>query len=340
MYALPVDDLDFIYSKAKHFWPKNKNILLTGATGFFGKWLVESIHLLEKKTESNNKYIILSRQKSKDLKNKISILNDKIFLIQTVDLCQSFELSYKIDFVIHAASDVSGLKNNREKNYSLIYKMTQNLIESLANNNFNQSLEKFLYVSSGGVYSPDTNPSAESDLKLIFENDINDYGSAKRQSEIEILKIKNSCIARCFSFVGPYADMSMVSMDMLIKKSQNQNLELRSPSVVRSFMYPTDLMISLFKLLFQKNEHQIYNIGSNKPVSLLQLAEKINELDPKKSVQIKILQEPVIQVSLAGKYYCPNTDRFDQEYGPAQHTDLKTSLAKTLNFINQKGKKI
>ena len=84
MHKIIKSDLNFIINKIldikSHF--NNKNILLVGGTGFIGKWLVLTFNQLNKIYKSNIKIFILTRDKSKFLKNypEFKKINSIIFI--------------------------------------------------------------------------------------------------------------------------------------------------------------------------------------------------------------------------------------------------------------------
>lgn len=330
MYSLPIDDLGLIHNRLQAAWPKNKTFLITGGTGFFGRWLVESICYIEKKTNAHNKFIIISRQSRQDLVAKISVLAEPFFEVLQHDIQNHFKISENIDYVIHAASDVSKIKNSKESDFGSIVVATENLIESVKN----KQVAKFLYVSSGGVYAPSENAAFEDDLRLNKNDNISSYAEAKRQSELLVMELTNSCIARCFSFVGPFVDPKMAVMDMISKKIEKQSIIVNSPGVIRSFMYPSDLVVSLFKLLLLKNNSKIYNVGSDQAVTLLDLAKKISHYESSSEVLYK---DNVQNTALAGNCYFANIDRIKAEYGNILTVDLDEALQKTFSFMNKKG---
>ena len=169
---------------------------------------------------------------------------------------------------------------------------------------------------------------------MVKSENVNSYAEAKRQSELIVSTLGNSCIARCFSFVGPFVDPKMAVMDMLSKKVQKQSIIVNSPDVVRSFMYPSDLVVSLFRLLLLPNKSKVYNVGSNEAVALLDLAKKISHFENNSEVLYK---ESVPNASLAGNCYFADISRIESEYGKTLTIALDEALQKTFNFMNRKG---
>ena len=56
MKRLPVEDLEHIYQNTQNIWEsfRSKSIFVTGGTGFFGKWLLESFVYVNEKLAVTN----------------------------------------------------------------------------------------------------------------------------------------------------------------------------------------------------------------------------------------------------------------------------------------------
>jgi len=63
MKRIPFEDLEHIYKNTQDIWEsfRGKSIFLTGGTGFFGKWLLESFIYINEKLALNAKITTLSR---------------------------------------------------------------------------------------------------------------------------------------------------------------------------------------------------------------------------------------------------------------------------------------
>lgn len=332
MYTLPKDDLEKIESGIIGIMPQRSNFLITGATGFFGRWIVEAIGFLEAKNMTGNTYHIVSRQNGDDLKLKIPVLKAKFFHLHQFDLKQAKAINSQFDYILHGAADVSGQKQSDALSKALLAPATsiKFFLDLLKLN----ASAKFLFLSSGGVYEPkkQDQPFFETDPIQAVPNNI--YASEKIQIENVLSNHAHEFairIARCFSFVGPFADEKMAVMDMISKKVTNTPIKVGSPLVKRSYMYPTDLIINLFNLLLApKTDFSIYNIGSPIPIALGDLGHLIDDLvRPNNGVDVGLHS---VAPALAGQFYYPNTDRFDTEFNKSNSLDLKMSLLKTINF--------
>ena len=64
---IDTSDLDMLSKqlKSEFFYYKNKRIFLTGGTGFFGKWLLESFSFFNRNYDLNVQVTVLSRSPEK-----------------------------------------------------------------------------------------------------------------------------------------------------------------------------------------------------------------------------------------------------------------------------------
>jgi len=327
MSSVPVRDLENVFNRIKSIWPQKSHFLITGGTGFFGRWVIEAIAYIEQHKPSGNHYIILSRQNPSNLKKKYSVLENSFFEIIQHDLAEPIAFDHSVDYLLHAATDVTNLGQKHEFDFNINIQATKNICDAVKN----KKLKKFLFVSSGGVYENGESASEDSALKTNLS--ANSYGVSKIKSENLVKELSDVCIARCFSFVGPYAAPQMAVMQMLQQKKDEKPIEVKAPQVVRSYMYIADLVVSLFHLLLLQNQHLIYNIGSPQKITLKNLAEMIAELDTHQ-VAVLIGQDREA-TGLAGDIYFPNATRYDREYEAGVTTSLKDSLKFTLQFLKQ-----
>ena len=115
MKRLPVEDLEHIYQNTQDIWDsfREKSIFLTGGTGFFGKWLLESFIYANEKLVLNAKITTLTRNPEaflmeypfyKEHANTVHFVKGDI-------LTYDFDLNEKFHFIIHAATAASEALN-------------------------------------------------------------------------------------------------------------------------------------------------------------------------------------------------------------------------------------
>ncbi len=102
-------------------------------------------------------------------------------------------------------------------------------------------------------------------------------------------------------------------------------------TTVRSYMYPSDLAVWLWTILFQGKSVYPYNVGSEKEIQLADLAELISKLSEKK-VKVKIAQKQKVKYSLPERYV-PQTQRAYEDLGLTTTVDLETAIKKTKDFF-------
>ena len=344
-----------IVNFTKKFWlkEKNKTFLFTGCTGFFGIWLLNVFLKANLKFKLNLKIIVLTRNKKiretifyKKLKYKKKI----IFLIGDIRSFQFPKKILKIHYIIHGAT-TSALEtfNNQDYNlkYSIIVKGTKRIIKLAKKTN----CENFYYLSSGAVYGYHKkkiklreNLSFLSNKKISKkENDITILGKAKKNAEELIIKsFINSktyfFIGRFFTFVGPFMPLKIhyAIGNFLLKKIDNKSIHLNSNGQsLRSYMYIKDCIIWIIISLFKNDmkNRGIYNLGSDKKISIFNLAKKISKIGLKRS---KVFINDEITKH---NYYIPDISKFKKVFNPPNITNLDLAIQKTMRHI-RKNKKL
>ena len=215
MKRIPVEDLEHIYQNTQDIWEsfRGKSIFLTGGTGFFGKWLLESFIHINEKLELNATITTLTRNPEAFLKQYpfYKEHTNRVQFVKGDILNYDFNLDEKFQFIIHAATEASDslIKENPLLMMDTITIGTRNILEFAKS----QNLNGFLYISSGAVYGKQ--PKDIESIKEIdcYKIDINNpnsaYAEGKRIAELycSTYAYQNKIplkIARCFAFVGPY----------------------------------------------------------------------------------------------------------------------------------------
>jgi len=273
------------------------NILLTGGTGFFGKALLP--YLLSKFVSTGSRITVLSRKpesflsRNPQFHNKAGLRFWKGDVLRIDSLPQSESFSH----VIHAAADSTfGPSLTPLERFDQIISGTRNLLDFAISN----GTQRFLYVSSGAVYG--TQPQ---DLQGVSEdwtgspdlsNPANTYGVGKLAAE-HLCHIYRSMyklevvIARCFAFVGPDLPIDVhfaignFIRDALFEKAIRV---CGDGTAVRSYLDQDDLAQWLTTMLTNGCNGEAYNVGSDKAITILELAHLVRDLlAPDKLVHIQ-----------------------------------------------------
>lgn len=340
MKRIPLEDLDYIFHNTKDMWEplRGKSIFLTGGTGFFGKWLLESFIYVNEKLGLNAKIISLSRNPElfiqeytfyNEHKNSVRFVKGDI-------LTYDFKIDEEVQFIIHAATAASDSlnKNNPLLMLDTITFGTRNVLDFA----LTQPIEGFLFISSGAVYGKqpsDVSNIQESDsFKININNSNSAYSEGKRIAELYCstyfekynIPVK---IARCFAFVGPYLPLDTHFaignfINNVIKKEDI--VIIGDGSTTRSYMYASDLSIAIWKILLIGNNNKPYNVGVDTAYSLKEIA-----LILKKSYgnKVQILNS---NKDLPKNIYVPNIDALINELKIKHFVQIEEAIQKTIEF--------
>jgi nucleoside-diphosphate-sugar epimerase len=340
MKRLPVEDLEHIYQNTQDVWEsiRGKSIFVTGGTGFFGKWLLESFIYINEKLALNAKITTLTRYPESFL-DQYPFYNEYKNAIKFVKgdlLSYDFILDEKYHFIIHAATEASDSLN---KNNPLLMMDTITLgTRRVLDFALDQPIESLLFVSSGAVYGKQ--PSNISHIKEsdFFNVDINNsnsaYSEGKRIAELycstyfEKYKLPLK-IARCFAFVGPYLplDTHFAIGNFINNVIKNEDIVIKGDgSNIRTYMYASDLSIAIWKILFFGIENRPYNVGVDSIYSLKDIALIIKKIYGNK---IQILNE---NINKEKNIYSPNIDLLKKDLRINNFISIEDALTKTVEF--------
>jgi nucleoside-diphosphate-sugar epimerase len=271
---------------------KDTHILITGGTGFVGKWLTEMLIYLNQNFNFNITIYLLARNIPKD--SNYSKLN-YIYYIKS-DVRNIKELPTILNYIIHAAGtpDSKEHVSNPIKIVETFYRGTQNILD-LASRLPN--LIKFLHISSNKIYGNNysTTPMDEINSTIQEYNNQDLYSESKRISET-ICKAYISelhlpiLIARPFAFIGPFQSLDKPwAINNFIRDAilGGPIRILGNEFTSKSYMYGSDFANYILNILAIGKIGEAYNIGSSSPITLLELANKIRNLT-NSEIEIKI----------------------------------------------------
>ena len=292
-----------------------KRIFITGGTGFFGKSMFD--YWSRKPHFLNNVEVTVLSRDPEAFCMKYPDISKQCGLHWVKGDIRTFHVNAKYDYIVHAATTID-LQNTNEM-YSSIIDGTNHLLS------FAKAcgVKKILYASSGAVYGPRTSPADETDEC----SPVTAYGKGKLQAEQMLLDSGLDVkIARCFAFVGPYLPRTIhYAIGNFI-----QNCIDGTPIVIngdgtplRSYMYADDLVEWLFAILERGESGRAYNVGSDRAVSILELARTVREVLGSKS-EIVVKGAPI--AGAAPSAYVPSIVRAREELG----LDVKVSLEKAI----------
>jgi dTDP-glucose 4,6-dehydratase len=335
------EDLNFIL---KHAGPcleqlREKKIFITGGTGFFGTWLLESFTWANRQLQLNAKATVLTRN-IKSFRAKapnLAMSNDVEFIIGDI---RSFQYSpEKFDYIIHAATESGSALNENDPTELLdsIVEGTKNIIEMAVKTN----CHKLLFTSSGAVYGPQ--PAELTNIPETFQGSVDPliassaYAEGKRVAELLSVLAESkyglrTSIARCFTFIGPHLPLdSHFAIGNFIRDGLTGGpLKIAGDGTTRrSYFYTADLMIWLWTILFNGRSSTAYNVGSEDSISIKEAAECVSLALPTRP-EITIAKEPDPKAAIS--QYVPSTKLAQSELGLIQRVTLQEALARTIDW--------
>ena len=295
-----------------------KKILITGATGFIGNYLIPEL-------TKNHKIIGISKKKRKSSKN---------FISSSADITKS-NLKVKNQFtdIIHMAaySDVNYCNLNPIKCYELNVKSTQRMLEIARKKD-----SKFLFISSSHAYG---NPIKQPISENALCNPSTHYASSKRMSEILCETYSKTYgldiqIARIFSVYGPKSSKSNLIFNIINQMINNSKIILGNTSPKRDFIFINDVIAGLIKIINSKKKgFEIYNIGSGKSTSVENLVKNCFIVSNKK---LKIISSKEKKRKNEIMNIQANISKMKKEFNWETEVSLKKGLEITYNHYFSK----
>jgi UDP-glucose 4-epimerase len=267
------------------------NVLITGASGFIGSFLVEeglkrdyTVYASVRKT-SSIEYL-------KDPRiNLLEIDFSSVESIKkTLENCKSKDLRFQ--FIIHNAGITKAAR--KEDYFRVNFINTQNFIQALIQTDMIP--EKFIYMSSLAAYGPGE-PETLNPVKLSdTPHPIELYGKSKLESEkyIQSLTTFPWVIFRPTGVYGPREKDYYVFF-----KTMNRGLEtyIGNKKQILTFIYVKDLVRLIFDSLKSSIVRKAYFVSDGKEYDTETFARITKKVLNKKTIKIRVPSRIVKQVA-------------------------------------------
>lgn len=283
MNKIRKEDVEQIVAAMPYEECEGKVFLITGATGFLGSYMVDTLMMLKK----NKKIIkcvihLLCRNKEKAEKKFSEWISDEDFNLITQSVEDKIHIKGNIDFIIHAAS-CSQTRMFSDRPVDLLSANvigTYNLLQLAKEKN----TKSFLFFSSGSVYgeSSDNILFEERTYNINYLNMRNSYASGKRMGEMlckafwKQYAVPTKCVRISHTY-GPGIDIDdgHVYSDFAKSIFNNSNLIIKGDGTdSRPFCYVTDAIRAFWILLFDGVDGEVYNMANTKEtLSIRELAD-------------------------------------------------------------------
>ncbi len=333
-FSISNEDLSLIESNLSPVFEKlyNSAFFLTGAKGFFGIWIIESLLYLNEKDNLNITIYALTRSAKLFYELYPHLAQYKALKVIDGDPLNHQNKFYKLDYIIHAANyPYNGEKYWATKHLEYALKGTINITNLAKIHN----VKAFLFTSSGSVYNSfhQLNGSCFTEESLKLDTSVPQiYSQAKILSEQILIDFYNNTkipttIARCFSFYGKHIPLQNFALGNFIENViKQENIQVMGDGKSqRTYMYAPELMSCLFYLLLSNTKLETINIGSDKAVSIKELACFLSE-----EYHLPLVIHNKEDNGVGPKHYIPCIDKLNTRYKQRN----KIFFEKLLKFIN------
>jgi dTDP-glucose 4,6-dehydratase len=312
-----------------------KTVLVSGATGFFGMWMLAYFSWLHDVRGLRLRVFAISREPARFV-HKHPWSADASWLNWITGDIRGFPFpDQPLDLVIHAATDTSAAAGRSPSVlFDSIVAGTRRILDCAKA----AGASRVLLVSSGGAYGGqaldvprlvETSRTAPSTMDVASA-----YGEGKRVMELlgAIHAHETGCevvCARCFAFVGaglPLDGHFAIGNFIRDALAKDQIVIRGDGKGVRTYLYAADLAVWLVQLLLKGANCEIYNVGSDTEVTIGELARTVvATLAPAKTVVI----EGAASGPGAGNRYVPSIDRAREQLGLDVWTPLSLAIQRT-----------
>ena len=306
---------------------KNKKILVTGGAGFIGSHMIHRLIKYNAKVTTLVKYnSIIETPRLNFNFNRIKVIECDL---RNTDSVLQLKKN-KFDLIIHFAA-----YNHVGDSFKHIQEnIDSNLLSTINLLNHGPNFNKFIHIGSSEIYGNQKNIPFD---PKNMPNPMSPYALTKYASEL-YAKIKskekkfNLLSLRPFNTFGPYQSEKAIIPEIIIKCLKGENIDATHGKQTREFNYVENIIEAILYLNQKiKNHPEPINIGSNEPISIKNLINKIKYLTKSKS-----------KINFGGLKYRPNeiwkmqaNNNFIKKINFKNKVDFNSGLQVTINWYKK-----
>jgi dTDP-glucose 4,6-dehydratase len=333
------DDFEHILGRTEALWEtlRGERLFITGGTGFFGRWVLESLVRANARFGLRTSAVVLTRNAAAFRRDMPALADDSSIAFHEGDLARFRFPDGEFSHVLHMGTTNSVATFNNEAplaKFENIVIGTERTLEFAVK----CRARKFLLTSSGAVYGrqPADVTHLPEDQNCAPEptHTASAVGHSKRAAEFLTAAYGeqhgfDATIARCFSFVGRHLplDIHYAIGNFIRDALAGGPIDVRGDGTPRrSYLYAADLVVWLLTILCQGAPGRAYNVGAETDVSIADLAHRVARLAPS-PVDVRIARRA--DAASAPDRYVPSTRRAQTELGLAEWTTLDDAIRRT-----------
>lgn len=314
-------------------------VLLTGGTGFVGKWLIETANIACGNGAANIEIVVPTRDLSTSHATETKEIGFKnLSLIEGDLLTDNLDIG-KVDAIIHAATPASAKLN--ESNPAEMTRVNAQSMQSALK--FAKNKTPFLFTSSGAVYG--NQPQSVTHISEIQDQPYGELTSAyaigKQLAESMCIQAAEvgSCapiITRLFTFSGHHLPREThFAIGNFV-----QNVLDRKPILInsdgqarRSYLYGADMATWLWCALARRESPHPLHVGSEHSVSILELARAVARVS---AIELNFVPEIKVEITapnpVSFHQYVPSSTITKSYLSVQEWTTLETGIALMIRY--------
>jgi len=317
-------------------------LFITGGTGFFGRWLLESLVAACATCQLDATAVVLTRDPDHFRRQAPHLAGHPAVTLHAGDIRTFAFPDGGFSHIIHAATPASAQLNTDAplEMWDVIVAGTRRVLDFTRQ----CGARRFLLTSSGAVYG--TQPADVTHVAEEFPGAPDTlapgtaYGAGKRAAEFLCAQYARSggfdvVVARGFAFIGPYLplDAHFAVGNFLRDALAGGPIRVNGDGTpYRSYLYAADLAVWLWTLLSRGTSGRAYNVGADEAITIAELAGLVaRQCVP--ACAVEIARTPVAGV--LPTRYVPSIARVTAELGLRPTVSLEEGIRRTLAWHRQ-----
>jgi dTDP-glucose 4,6-dehydratase len=279
-------DLEAVAAANADLWPRldGARFLITGGTGFIGRWLLETLRHARARFDVDIRATILTRSPEAFHAKAPHLFDDGAFEFLPGDVTDFVSPTGSFTHLIHAATEASAHLNETDPRqmFDTVLAGTRRALDLAVE----KRVERLLFLSSGAVYGRQPWELERVPETWLGGPDCREprdtYAEAKRAAEMLCAIYAKQfgvdvVTARIFALLGPFLslDIHFAAGNFIRDAMAGRRIVVESSGeACRSYLYAADLAVWLWRLLGSASAGSVYNVGSEEWLSIADLARR------------------------------------------------------------------
>lgn len=323
---------------------ESKTILISGGSGFLGRYFIETFKELNKFFFKNPCYVISVDNYITGSRVALDEGDLRIRYIEA-DITEPLDIDEPVDYIIHAAGLASPFyyKKYPLETIETTIAGAKNLLDVARKKN----AKSFLFFSSSEIYGdPDPRFVPTSETYKGYVSSVGPracYDESKRLTET-ICMIHHQLygipvkIVRPFNIYGPgmKPDDYRVIPTFITHGLSGQFIPVHGNGLqTRTFCYITDAIVGFLKVLLSSKNGEIYNVGNgNEELGMEALANIIVE-EIGDGAEVRLIEYPDSYPSDEPQRRCPDITKIHSQLGYEPTVNLREGIKRSIAWYKE-----